>query len=241
MPQIGGTSETIAADGDRAVGLVYSEGSIYWVNHFRGDIRAADVTTKVARTIGTTALDLADLVLLGDTLYAPSLNDGTVVRVLKSGGTPETIATGQTSAVAIAADDRFLYWVTRKTGGTVVRMDPSNGTLLTLADGQAQPISVAADGSYVYWATYDAGGIFRVPRDGGSVQPLAQAIKATSVAVDARGIAWTAGSSVWEARADGSQAVEIALGQVTPEDAVLDPAWIYWCNFEAGSVVRAGR
>lgn len=243
MPKNGGSSDVVAADGDRAVGLAYTPGTIFWANRFRGDIRAADLSSLAVRTVSTTNVDPSDLALDNDVLYVAERNAGQIGRVPTSGGQVEVLATGQIGAVRVAVDTTYVYWITFVSDGVVAKLDKSTKAVTVLADHQASPLSMTVLGEYVYWANYDAkaGAVSRVPRTGGQVSTLASAPNAMGVATDGVWLYWTAGDSLWRSRVDGSIPLRLAAGQTTPQDMALDATWIYWCDFQAGSVLRVAR
>jgi hypothetical protein len=90
----------------------------------------------------------------GSVVKVPIAGGPTTTRVPKTGGTPQTIATGQRAANGIAADGTSIYWVTAGTfnqDGTVMKAPKAGGQAVTLASSQASPGAIAVDDHCVYW------------------------------------------------------------------------------------------
>jgi len=108
-------------------------------------------------------------------------------------------------ATGIAADGAHVFYAFNNTTNTVsgiTRVDPDGSSPLVLVQGQKLEIyDIAVDAGFVYWmaaatnyATAPNGAIFRVPKDGGAIQPLASAqtpSSTSSIAVDAGFVYWT--------------------------------------------------
>jgi hypothetical protein len=66
------------------------------------------------------------------------------------GGTDSTIASGQTSPLAIAADGTNVYWTENGSANAVMSRAIAGGPVTTLATGN-QPFDIALDAACVYW------------------------------------------------------------------------------------------
>ncbi len=92
---------------------------------------------------------------------------------------------------ALAADDKFIYFVT---GGTVASQQEGTNNVMKMPIGGGEPTilfkggeaipessSIALDENYVY---FEAGGLRRVPKAGGSAEVLSKSVSAWEIIVD---------------------------------------------------------
>lgn len=110
----------------------------------------------------------------------------------------------------------------------------------------AGPLAVGPDSIYV--VDYGSGGrLLRVAKANGSITPIA-AGSIFNVAVFGNQVYWTTSTSgstdgrVTRAALDGSGAVDIATGQVTPAAIAVDASGVFWLSGigAASSVMRLG-
>jgi hypothetical protein len=98
----------------------------------------------------------SSVVAYGGYAYWTSLGDGTVRRMKDDGtGTVDTLASGETLPVAIAADASGVYWVNAGTGpdyldGALRRVDLAGGTVTTMMPGIVNALALAIDDADVY-------------------------------------------------------------------------------------------
>jgi streptogramin lyase len=122
---VGGGASNDVATGQGAggpLGIAIDGTNVYWTN---------EVANKVsfAPLLGTVPSDLASgqdvpRGIAVDATHAYWVNNGssgTIRRVLKGGGTTETLATLQLGPSFLAVDATAIYW-TNTTGGTVMRL-----------------------------------------------------------------------------------------------------------------------
>jgi hypothetical protein len=87
---------------------------------------------------------------------------------------PVELARGQQNPSHIVADGTQLYWVNESDPGkpgAIMAMVRDGGQPYALAPNRLNPVQVRLDGTFVYFTDdHPAGGLFRVPRDGGTVE-----------------------------------------------------------------------
>ena len=117
-----------------------------------------------------------DIAVDATSVYWSNPVDSTIMKVSSGGGTPTTLASGQ-SIGHIAVDSTSVYWLN---GGAVMKVPTGGGSLTTLASGQHYPQCIAVDGMSVYWATsdlfgaaYQSGTVMKVSTGGGTPTTLA--------------------------------------------------------------------
>lgn len=103
----GGSHATAIAVGYAAItSMVVSAGALYVADADRG-LRKISTRDHTDHAFGPSGLDLGELVISGDTLFAAAA--GALYAIPLRGG-PTVVVAEHQSASAIAADDRFLYW-----------------------------------------------------------------------------------------------------------------------------------
>ncbi len=104
--------------------------------------------------------------LHGDTLYAASYANGTLVGIPTAGGPTRAIAANLPRPTAVAADDTavFVYCERDK---AVRRIDLADGSVRVIARDLENSDDLLLDGAYVYTFTWGARpGLVRIPKDG---------------------------------------------------------------------------
>jgi sugar lactone lactonase YvrE len=66
-------------------------------------------------------------------------------------GTPQPIATMQTSPHGISTDGQNVYWSNAAMAGTINKVSTMGGQVTTLATNQTWPDCTAVDSKSVYW------------------------------------------------------------------------------------------
>jgi WD40 repeat protein len=101
---------------------------------------------------------------------------GTLLRVAKTGGEPETLAADMAPPHSMVLDGDFLYFTaaTSLKEGEIARMPKSGGARQTLYKStSAAPLAVALDATHLFF-TDSAGAVWRMPRDGGEPHELSE-------------------------------------------------------------------
>jgi hypothetical protein len=170
----------------------------------------------------------------------------------------------------VTADATNLYWVDT-VAGTVNQLPLSAMTLpgpdsgvgtppMVLATGQAAPKAISVDGTSVYWVNYGSalsstGSVNKVPIGGNSSQvvPIATGeSQPNDIKVDASMgdgyVYWVdqaqrlAGGAVKRAPiAGGATPTVLAAMQGAPTALYLDPNYVYWTNYDDGTVQKVPR
>ena len=122
------------------------------------------------------------------TTCAPS--SGRVMSVPKTGGTPTTLASGQSTQGlpdSLVVDDTSVYWIDSSNShedpfptGTLLRIPKAGGTVVTLASHLGMAAALVESQDDLYWIEQDGvdggfynGEIMRLPKTGGSPVPFA--------------------------------------------------------------------
>ena len=184
-------------------------------------------------------------------VYWVNSGNGTVMKVLASGGTPVTIASEQYNPTAIAVDGANVYWTNAGTGdctaaaastpsvcpGSAVMMAPLSGGQAVMLAPASVPVAIAVDGANVYWAggAGDAGGlVVKVPLDGTAATTLASGQSGIhGVAVNATYVYWTndtEAGSVMEAPVAGGYTGTLPSTQDYPGAIQATSASVYWLD-----------
>lgn len=88
---------------------------------------------------------------------------GTVMTVLKAGGTALSLAAGLKNPAAIAVDATNVYWINNIYGtGSIMRVSKAGGAPTVLASGQKVPADIAVDATSVYWSSYSGDTVLRL-------------------------------------------------------------------------------
>ena len=120
------------------------------------------------------------------------------------GGTPATLAAGQTLPTHVALSAPFVYWVdygacvpvddAGDVGclGSVMTVPLDGGAATTLASGLSSPERIAGDPAGVYVTSGPAGTVVKLPYDGGAPITLAVGQGDTEgIAVDSTSVYFT--------------------------------------------------
>ena len=197
-----GGGETTTLEVADARDLAVDSTNLYWTG--------SSTVMKVATSGGTpTALVTGQaspgaIAVDGTHVYWTDSVTGTVSMVPLGGGSPTTLAEGQT-ADAIAVDATSVYWTNFNgdaPGATIMKVAIGGGTVTTLAAGTRSPYGIAVDATNVYWTS--DGAVRSVPKGGGNPArlfpvelpaPGGPYFEPMGVAVDGTSVYWSDFSS----------------------------------------------
>jgi len=206
--------------------IAVDEERIFWTDsHLRSIKKDGTAMMKLAPTVP----DSWGVAIDGQFAYWTEVG-GQTYRIDKQGGMPQSIGPG---AYRIALDDKFVYGVWQG----VRKMAKQGGNSMNLAYPGTQ--GIALDESYVYFTEWlpDQGGVYKVPKDGGTVEQLGVSANSSYVAVYGDKIYWSSqGENVvyMVSKAGGDQQM-IAKANI-PYGIAADAAGVYWTEYGAGMI-----
>lgn len=159
IPIDGGTESTLSTS-QQNIRMIFVDGvDVFWVNDGPGDVVVSE-NHGVPTVLGTTGNGATDVVADATHVYWTSNFQGTVQRVLRSGGSMEELANNQTGVTTLAIDDTHVYWLA-KDDGAIMRATLSGDQPTEFVSGLSNPASVVVDATHVYWINIDEGAVVR--------------------------------------------------------------------------------
>jgi serine protease len=161
-----------------------------------------------------------------------------------TGGSPQTLVTGQSNPDGVAVDSSHIYWANAG-DGTIheANLDGTSPQTLVTGNINSGPRGVAVSSSHIYWADSNSGTIMEANLNGTGVTTLVTGQNQPyGVAVDGSHIYWTdqaccAGpnGTIMEANLDGTGVTTLVTGQGIPAGVAVDSSHIYWADFAVGT------
>lgn len=167
-------------------------------------------------------------------------SQGTIRKVERSGGTPVTLAAGQShDRIALGPSD--VYWGASD-AGAVRKVAKGGGVVIDLATGLDSPSGIAVDADGIYFATNGDGTIRAMTLDGKNQRPLAVGQDSPhAVIVEGDRVYWTTESRVASVAKSGGEPVNHAPVARSPQWVVADATYLYYANTDRGAVERVPK
>jgi len=183
VPVAGGTPSTFGHDVNGTTQMiVVDQSNVYWAdtNSPQGGGIVSEPIGGGAQTTLVTGDGPVALAQDATNLYwVVESNMGVVKKIAKTGGTPVTLATGQSYPIWVATDGTNVYWDTLGATvgtGTLAMVPVDGGTPTTLATQQSEPYGIVVDSTDIYWAepgvSQVPGAVVTVPIAGGTPTTL---------------------------------------------------------------------
>jgi hypothetical protein len=175
LAKAGGAPIELASEQGQPIAIAVDATHVYWVN-LSGGIGRAPIgggTVESSPTPGNGVYSA--LGLQGDYLYYTRYTDaGAVLRMPKTGGVEEVLASGQIYPSGLAVDANHVYWAHLSDQG-IQRLPLAGGTPELFNASPNVRVGLTLDDDYVYWLQESSGTAGRVGRrlkQGGSEEPV---------------------------------------------------------------------
>lgn len=172
-------------------------------------------------------------------VYWADYTAGTIRRVAKAGGTPETWIAGQVHpyAVAILDPGGLVYW-TDPGANKVARTSTAIAGANDVATNQPDAFWIIADANMAYWT--EGTDVARANHvGGGAVVAYGGADTKLGLSQDADKLYWVTGDKVVAAPKPGlGTMTTLASGQQSAWGIEVEGDWVYWTERVAGGGVR---
>lgn len=184
---------------------------------------------------------------------------GVASQAHRAGEKVQRIAESQAAPRGIALSGGYVYWVNLDPGedfGELVRA-PRGGGPFEVVSSEPTPVAVAASGAGLFWlsmglvsASYRDGAILRLSPADGSRQVVASGLSfpggpqlqdLVGIAADDERVYWPEGTAIRSAPVGGGTPFTIATASRQPLAVAVDARWVYWTDWDAGTVSRAPK
>jgi hypothetical protein len=164
-------------------GIISFGTNLYWINwgtfDAKGDYNNDGAILTAPAAGGGTPLTLASkqsapaaMVTDGTNLYwtnvgqltpdgLAALGTGSVMQVALSGGTPKTLASGQSIPLGLAVSGATVYWAefTLAAPGSINSVPVGGGSLQTIIGNATDPFGIAVSGATIFWMDSPPSGV----------------------------------------------------------------------------------
>jgi virginiamycin B lyase len=164
---------------------------------------------------------------------------------LDGSGADDGFITGTEDALAVAVDDRRVYWANGRLAGAIGRANlDGSGANPGFVTGTTLSVAVAVTDEHVYWVNIVDGTISRANLDGtAAIQSFIPGRGPShALAVDDRYIYWTdySNGTIGRANLDGSGVNHSFItGAGSPLGVAVGDHHVYWTNYSTSTIGRA--
>ncbi len=184
----------------RVYDIVTDDTHVYWSSGTSVYRHAIDGSGLTSVVLSSSSL-MRDIEVFGDNVY--TINNGLVLKALKTGGAPTVLASGQAGRVTASAG--YLYWaISAQPGslcdpffpteptGVIRRIPLQGGAIEDVATGQLVITDIDSDENHVYWTASDGdfsidacktGSMQRRSHAGGPIETFADTLSYSRVVV----------------------------------------------------------
>ena len=239
-----GAAEVLITGQASPISIAVDASGIYWMN--------SGFSQSAAQKMGhgeTTATTLNENTIAGPRSIALNAThvfwsapfESTIHRLVKTGGTAETLHGGQDYPHDIEVTDSNVFWLDQK--GIYTASVASGSTRQTLANDQTFPFRIEVDEVAAYWLTQSGKTLKKVDLNSGEVTLLASLESAgAGLAMDANHLFWAAGGQIKKINKDGCGETLLVAGMdYTPTEMATDDNHLYWTASSAGQVYRVTK
>lgn len=243
-PLEGGVSTTIADHLVQPDALTIDEAFAYWLGYgshpgvFRAPLTGGATEQLVS---ASPPMPLRGLAVDGSHLYYLDAPASRLMRIAKSGGAPEVVATGLTGPVSVVVDGDSAYVAEAGEEGAIVRVLLSTGQKLAVATNQPEPRFVLSSATELFWInggvfdprtqTVQGAGVMRVSKTGGGPQALSTSGDARALHLDGEWLYWTSSTALLRARLSTGSVETLVSDQPLPSSVVSTSDKLFWSSW----------
>ena len=243
--------------GSAPYGLAVDANNVYWTNAgnsgatppLLGSVMQAKKDGSAPVTLMANEDTPYAVHVVGGMVYWTSYSIVGVMRRTPIGGGVVTNLVDAPTTRDFAVGVKSIWWTREPDDLQSVPIDgvaSADSGAIGLLTGNPLSNGITSDTDSVYWVNKQDGYVKRSDLDFSNETPLATGDIPWQIQVDATSIYWTeqgssagVGKVMKAAKADGSSAVTIAMGQMNPHGIAIDATSVYWANKEGGTINKA--